>query len=145
MRRIALFAVLMLSVCAVAAWAKAPVVPAGAVDKAQFLAALGAPQPVEAASRAIQTKSSCTVNLTCNAGAYHLSCTSPNGNCSSTSTSVTCDGVTQPCPICYKTRGCCDGTVLECWGWSFCQNVAPRSIQCDDDLEGPCPPISQCF
>jgi hypothetical protein len=136
----------MLSVCTLAAWAKAPV-PAGAVDKAQFLASLGVPQPVEAASRrAIQTKSSCTVTLTCDAGGYPLQCTSGSGNCSSTTTSVTCDGVTQNCPVCYKTRTCCDGTVLECWGWSSCQNgPGARSITCDGFQEGPCPPISQCF
>ncbi|HSS47458.1 MAG TPA: hypothetical protein VLX28_00795 [Thermoanaerobaculia bacterium] len=145
MRRIALFAILMLTLCTMAAWAKTPVPPL-AMDKAQFLASLGAPQPVEAASRrGIQPKSSCTVTLTCDVGAYHLQCTSSSGNCSAGSTWVSCDGNQQNCPICYKTRSCCDGTTLECWGWSFCQNVAPRSIQCDDDIEGPCPPLSQCI
>lgn len=143
MRRVALFAVLMLSVCAVGAWAKGPVSPT-LVSTADFLASLGAPQPVQASGGGITPKSTCTVTLTCDAGGFFLSCTSPSGNCSSGATWISCDGNQQNCPVCYKSRTCCDGTVLECWGWTSCQNVAPRSIACDGEVFGPCPPISQC-
>ena len=141
MRRVALFTVLMLSVVTVAAWAQAPI----PMDKVQFLASLGTPQAVEAASRhRIQTKSTCTVNLTCDVGAYHISCTSPNGDCSSTSTSVTCDGNTTNCPICAASVECCDGSSFSCVGWSSCDDTL-RSVTCDGHTHGFCPRPSQCF
>jgi hypothetical protein len=109
-----------------------------------FLASLGSPEPVleKAAGFA---KSSCTVTLTCDAGGYFLSCTSGSGACSSTATSVTCDGVTQTCPVCYRTRTCCDNSVIECFGWSSCSAGPPRCVTCDGVTQDCCPPLSSCF
>jgi hypothetical protein len=142
MRRVALFAVLMLSIVTAAAWAKAPVPPV-ALDKAQFLDSLGAPQPVEAASRrSIQTKSTCTVTLTCDAGAYPLQCSSSSGNCSSGATWVSCNGVQQNCPVCHRFVTCCDDSTRECWGWSYCP-LHPGAVECDGEVSS-CPPLWEC-
>jgi hypothetical protein len=136
MKRTALLIVLMLCFCTAAAWAQAPV----PMDKAQFLASLGTPQPVEAASRRIQTKSTCTVTLTCDVGGYPLQCTSTSGNCSAGATWISCDDNQQNCPICYKSRTCCDGSVRECWGWFSCG----PGVTCDGNSPASCPPIRQC-
>jgi hypothetical protein len=141
MRRAALFAILIMSVAAVAAWAEAPV----PLDKAQFLASLGTPQPVEASGGGgVTTKSTCTVDLTCDVGSYHISCTSPSGNCSSGSTWVTCDGNTTNCPICAVSVLCCDGTSYHCVGWSSCDDSADRSVTCDGHIHGYCPRPVNC-
>jgi|GEM_PF-4125973 len=78
------------------------------------------PMPaLEAASAEgnVQAFSACTVTLNC-ADSSTLQCSSPSGNCQSTATSVTCDGVPhlcRPCaplaqtireniPVCYPSR-----------------------------------------
>lgn len=144
MRTVVLLLALVLCTCALGAAAQAPAAPGATLDKATFLASLQAPQPVEVSShRRLPTKSSCTVNLTCDAGAYPLSCSSAVGDCNSGATWVKCDGVEQDCPICYKSRTCCDGSVVECWGWSSC-SFSFRSVTCDGVASDQCPPLSQC-
>ncbi|MBW8879048.1 MAG: hypothetical protein JF614_29250 [Acidobacteria bacterium] len=146
MKRTGLFIVLTLCFCTAAAWAQTPV----PMDKAQFLASLGTPVPMAASSsraphgrKPIQTKSTCTVNLTCDVGAYHISCTSPNGNCSAGPTWVTCDGNTTTCPVCSETAECCDGSSFSCVGWSSCDSTL-RSVTCDGHTHGYCPPLRNC-
>jgi hypothetical protein len=143
MRRAVLILALALCTCALGVNAQTPA-PGTTMDKAAFLASLQSPKPVEVSSRHLATKSSCTVNLTCDVGGYPLSCSSASGDCQSGATWVKCDGVEQDCPVCYKSRACCDGSIRECWGWSSCALTAPRTVTCDGFAEDPCPPLSQC-
>jgi hypothetical protein len=143
MRTVVLFLALVLCICVLAAGAQAPPAPGAVPDKAAFLDSLRTPQPVFAGSRS--TKSTCNIQLTCdNVNGYVVSCSSPSGDCHSGSTSVTCDGVQYDCPVCYKSRTCCDGSIRECWGWSSCGFTNPRTVICDGFPEDPCPPLSQC-
>jgi hypothetical protein len=136
----ALVMVLMLCVCTAGAVAQAP----APISEADFLASLAAPQPVPAKAGSA-TKASCTVTLTCDVGGFFLSCTSPNGDCQSGPTWVKCDGIQQNCPICQASRSCCDGSFVQCFGWSSCSNTPFRCITCDGVIEGCCPPLSQCI
>ena len=143
-RRVILVLTLVLCTCALVVSAQVPPAPGAAMDKTAFLASLQAPKPVEVSShRPLATKSSCTVSLICDVGAYPLSCSSANGDCQAGPTWVKCDGVEQDCPICYKSRSCCDGSIRECWGWSSC-TTGFRTVTCDGISEDPCPPLSQC-
>ena len=135
-------AVLAIATGAMAAPATPAALPAPGVDS--FLSSLGSPAPAPAAARGLQTKQTCTVTLDCHVGpGYQLSCTSGSGNCSSTATSVTCDGATQNCPVCYVSVDCCgDGTILDCFGFSSCSHGA-RRVTCDGFTDF-CGPIRQC-
>jgi hypothetical protein len=149
MKNVILVFALVLCTCTLAAAVQAPSAPGTGMDKATFLQSLQVPAPVLASSRAgsrdrLPTKSSCTVSLTCDVGAYPLSCSSANGDCQAGSTWVKCDGVQQDCPVCYKTRTCCDNSVIECYGWTSCGFGGTRSVVCDGQVEGTCPPLSQC-
>src|SRR5215210_7868837 len=140
MRRLAGFIALSLWVCTAGASGG----NAAPVSKTDFLASLGAPRPTPARAHRIQTKSSCTVQLTCDVGAYHISCTSPNGVCQAGSTWVQCDNnppVT--CPICSETIECCDGSTRSCVGWSSCDSTL-RKVTCDGHSSTSCPALWQC-
>src|ERR1700744_6408207 len=120
MRKAALSLALVLCTCALGV-AQAPPASGAAMDKAAFLALLQTPEPVTTSARSgrLSTKSTCTVNLTCDVGGYPLTCTSTNGDCQAGSTWIECDGNQQNCPVCYRNVGCAcpDGQVYECWGW----------------------------
>lgn len=136
--------VLTLVLCTCALSAAAAQLPAAGLTKAAFLESLRGPAPVQTSSHHhLATKSTCTVNLTCDVGGYPLSCTSTNGDCQSGTTWVKCDGVEQDCPVCYRSTTCCDNSIRECWGWSSCTGGF-RTVTCDGVSEDPCPPLSQC-
>ena len=143
MRSVIFVLVLVLCTCTLAS-AQVPPAAGAVPDTAAFLESLRTPDPVMAKSGGLATKSSCTVNLTCDAGGYWLSCTSASGNCHSGSTWVSCDDVQQNCPVCYRSKICCDGSTIECWGWSSCSTGGPRNVVCDGVIQGTCPPLSQC-
>jgi hypothetical protein len=144
MRKAALIFSLVLCICALGVNAQALPAPGATMDKAAFLASLQAPKPVEASSHHLATKSSCTVSLTCDVGGYFLSCSSANGDCQAGSTWVKCDGNQQDCPVCYKSKVCCDGSTIECFGWTSCGPNGVRTVVCDGVVQDTCPPISQC-
>lgn len=121
------------------------------MGKAAFLASLGTPTPVATSARSgrrLPTKSTCTVTLTCDVGAYPLSCSSSVGDCQAGSTWVKCDGVQQYCPICYKAVSCAcpEGQIYECWGWSSCSHNLGQSasVTCDGETYGSCLPAYEC-
>jgi hypothetical protein len=143
MRSAAFVLALVLCTCTLAASAQIPPAGGAGLDKAAFLESLRTPGPVMAKS-GLATKSACTVNLTCDVGGYPLSCSSSSGDCHAGPTWVECDGVRQNCPVCYRSKTCCDGSVIECWGWSSCSPGGIRNVVCDGMIQGTCPPISQC-
>jgi hypothetical protein len=119
------------------------------MGKASFLASLGTPTPVATSARSgrrLPTKSTCTVTLTCDVGAYPLSCSSSVGDCQAGSTWVKCDGVQQYCPICHRAVSCAcpDGQIYECWGWSSCSARPSDSVTCDGETYGSCLPLYEC-
>jgi hypothetical protein len=144
MRTVVLILALVLCTCALGAGAQAPPAYGAAMDKAAFLDSLETPRPVFARSGSLPAKSTCNIQLTCdNVNGYMVSCSSSSGDCHSSTTSVTCDGVQHNCPICYIQKTCCDESIRECWGWSSCSFMFPRSIKCDGDTYT-CPPLTQC-
>jgi hypothetical protein len=145
MKNVILVFALVLCTCTLAAAVQTPSAPGTGMDKATFLQSLQVPAPVLASSRdRLPTKSSCTVSLTCDVGAYPLSCSSASGDCQSGATWVKCDGVQQDCPVCHQIRTCCDNSVIECYGWTSC-DANLRSVTCDGQVKGTCPPIYHCY
>jgi len=148
MRNAVLILTLVLCTCALGASAQALPDLGGGLDKATFLASLGTPAPVAASTQSgrLPTKSTCTVNLTCDVGGYPLSCTSTNGDCHAGPTWVECDGNRQNCPVCYRNVSCAcpDGQVYECWGWSSCSFRATKNVTCDGVTYGDCLPLYDC-
>lgn len=138
--------VLALLFCSWTLSVDARALPAGGagLGTAAFLESLRTPAPVMAKSGGLATKSSCTVTLTCDVGAYPLSCSSSTGDCQAGSTWVKCDGVQKDCPVCYQTRTCCDNSVIECYGWTSCGPGGVRTVVCDGMVQGTCPPIYHC-
>jgi hypothetical protein len=133
-------ALLSLAGLASAVFAQSP--PAAAPSLTQFLAGLSPGSAVMA--RGAQTKSSCTVTLTCDVGTT-LSCSSASGDCQAGGTWISCDGNRQDCPVCSIRCPCPTDRV--CYGYSSCDIASSGhgvSIVCDGVAHG-CAPIRECF
>ncbi len=132
-------AILSLTGLASALFAQPPSPPASLPE---FLASLSRGSAV--VSRGLQTKSTCTVTLTCDVGPT-LSCSSDAGDCQAGGTWISCDGNRQDCPVCSMRCPCPPDRV--CYGYSSCDIVGLGNgvaIVCDGVRHG-CAPLRECF